>query len=336
MSLKVCGFNFNKIEKSGDEVISEFKEMPLKFISNDFLLKAHSYYEIQIYNDLKKFVINSNLKESINTTIVFTETILNVQLNDEYCFLLHESGKISKYNISTQEFITLDTPLNHNFERLIYISCRFQTLMGVSNSNCVYQLFPEFKLIYKFLKHQRVKKISSGLEHTIILTNNGDVFSFGCGLRGQLGHGDVASQKVPKLIEAISGIKIVDIACGAFHSCLVSSFGDFYSFGWNSCGQLGIRKDTEKEVANKYQQVFSLPQLIDIDDETDAIKNVYCGNKFTLLRTEANRLFSTGSNKFGQLAVGDIIDRNSFIEIPIKDINNETKIFCGYWSITKF
>jgi alpha-tubulin suppressor-like RCC1 family protein len=253
-----------------------------------------------------------------------------VQLTEDFCYLLHENGQISQYTIESRDLRKLNTSFDKTSEQLTQISSRYQALYGVTSTNSIYQLVPDFKMITNFPKHQKVRKLCSGLEHTMALTTNGEVYSFGCGLRGQLGHGDVSSQDTPKLIEAINGIKIVDIACGAFHSCAVSSFGDLYTFGWNSCGQLGMKKAGDG--AQRYQQVFTLPQIIDLEDETDAVKNVYCGHKHTLIRTERNRLFSTGSNKFGQLGVGDTVDRDCFVEIPINGIDNESQISCGYWT----
>lgn len=45
-----------------------------------------------------------------------------------------------------------------------------------------------------------------------------------------MGHGDVNSSEQPTIIEALAGLKIVDIAAGSFHSIAVSSFGDVYRF----------------------------------------------------------------------------------------------------------
>lgn len=58
--------------------------------------------------------------------------------------------------------------------------------------------------------------------------------------RGQLGHGDVQSIDHPEMVEALGGVRIVQIAAGGWHSCALSETGDLYIWGWNESGQLGL------------------------------------------------------------------------------------------------
>ncbi len=206
-------------------------------------------------------------------------------------------------------------------------------MYGASHQ-AVYQILPDMKLIHKFLTHQKIKKISSGLEHVVTLNSNGDVWSFGCGLRGQLGHGDVRSHEQPILVEALAGVKIVDISCGNFHTMVVSSFGDVYSFGWNTNGQLGLKKAAQGTLGNlrqgtKCQQVFTLPQLIDFEEEMSIVR-VYCGNRHTFLRTTSNRLLAAGSNSYGQLGLStEKKEEDTFKEIVVI-IEEIEEIVCGF------
>lgn len=145
------------------------------------------------------------------------------------------------------------------------------------------------------------------------------------------------SHDTPVLIEALAGIKIIDLFCGAFHTAVISSFGDVYSFGWNTNGQLGLKKAQQGtfEKSNgkmKCQQVFTLPQLIELEDESEAIKSVHCGHKHTILRTESSRLFTAGLNNYGQLGLScNKKDFDKFTEIPIK-IDERDEIICGHFS----
>jgi E3 ubiquitin-protein ligase HERC2 len=51
-------------------------------------------------------------------------------------------------------------------------------------------------------------------KHYLALSNEGEVFSWGCGEGGRLGHGDATSKDLPTLITALSGQIIVNISCG--------------------------------------------------------------------------------------------------------------------------
>ena len=77
-----------------------------------------------------------------------------------------------------------------------------------------------------------------GKEHSLLLTEHGQVFSWGGGSRGQLGHGNLVSEEKPKLIMALDGMRIRKIAAGGWHSACISQYDDLYMFGWNESGQL--------------------------------------------------------------------------------------------------
>ena len=84
----------------------------------------------------------------------------------------------------------------------------------------------------------QVTDVVCGKEHSLLLTEHGQVFSWGGGSRGQLGHGNLASEEKPKLIMALDGMRIRKIAAGGWHSACISQYDDLYMFGWNESGQL--------------------------------------------------------------------------------------------------
>lgn len=46
-----------------------------------------------------------------------------------------------------------------------------------------------------------------------------EIYSFGLGSFGQLGHGTEENELKPRLIESLKGINIVQISCGNSHTC---------------------------------------------------------------------------------------------------------------------
>jgi alpha-tubulin suppressor-like RCC1 family protein len=164
--------------------------------------------------------------------------------------------------------------------------------------------------------------------------------------RGQLGHGEIINEETPKLIEALAGIKIIDIGANGWHSAAVSAFGDLYTWGWNSHGQLGIpvfdqkKHSTSSSFRHKNPAVYPLPQLIDFDDEAN-ITSVACGSKHTLVKAETNEIFSCGWNKYGQLGLEGredvkfeflIIESEAFVDKFSKIEGNfeDFHVRCGY------
>lgn len=74
-----------------------------------------------------------------------------------------------------------------------------------------------------------VIQIACGLHHTLCLTQDGTVFTFGSNQYGQLGTGDLLPYTGPVQVKLNS--VIVQIAAGSNHSCLLSSRGVCYTFG---------------------------------------------------------------------------------------------------------
>ncbi len=84
----------------------------------------------------------------------------------------------------------------------------------------------------------RVTDVVCGKEHCLLLTEHGQVFSWGGGSRGQLGHGCLTSEERPRLVQALDGVRATRVEAGGWHSAVVTQFQDLYMFGWNESGQL--------------------------------------------------------------------------------------------------
>ncbi|EWM20781.1 regulator of chromosome condensation -like protein [Nannochloropsis gaditana] len=72
---------------------------------------------------------------------------------------------------------------------------------------------------------QKVKQFACGGEHSAALLNNDEVYTFGAGARGQLGHGDSRNEAYPRLNQTMRATRrvIKDVACG--NNCTVMLVG---------------------------------------------------------------------------------------------------------------
>jgi alpha-tubulin suppressor-like RCC1 family protein len=88
--------------------------------------------------------------------------------------------------------------------------------------------------------------ITAGYHNNLVLTEQGDVWSWGWGAHGQLGTGDMNDRDSPAVIEELSGMGISSLSCGDRHSFAISADGAVLGWGSNEFGQVGIghRGDT--------------------------------------------------------------------------------------------
>ncbi|KAF9983167.1 hypothetical protein BGZ65_002103, partial [Modicella reniformis] len=120
------------------------------------------------------------------------------------------------------------------------------------------------------LKSVKFERLWAGEGHVLALATDGTLYSWGSGRHGQLGHGDLVSEPLPKPIEYLQGIRIVNAACGAAFSVALSEVGDIYTFGLNDHGQLGIGgfSSVSKLGTEEPRRNTAYPQLVDFYDES--------------------------------------------------------------------
>ena len=151
-----------------------------------------------------------------------------------------------------------------------------------------------------------------GLYHTITLSDDGTVYSFGRNNEGELGLGHNQNVPLPTPIPNLP--KINQVSCGWNFTVCVDHEGFIWSFGTNNYGQLGTGNKTNFNVP---QKLLNIPPVL----------SVSCGSHHTLMITNDSNLWSCGRNLYGQLCHGDTKGRL----IPQKtSFSNISKISAGW------
>ena len=90
-------------------------------------------------------------------------------------------------------------------------------------------LYLEPKLVENtLLDGKHVVKVVCGGIHTSALTAEGELFTWGCGSDGRLGHPEyegsnyLYKESAPKLVETFKGTKVVDIVSSYYHMCAIA------------------------------------------------------------------------------------------------------------------
>ncbi|CBZ27895.1 conserved hypothetical protein [Leishmania mexicana MHOM/GT/2001/U1103] len=83
--------------------------------------------------------------------------------------------------------------------------------------------------------------VRAGPWHALAISQKGEVYTWGVGRNGRLGHGTDYSEVKPRLVEGLRSSFVVDASCSNAHSAVLTSTGAVYVFGENTEGQLGLR-----------------------------------------------------------------------------------------------
>ncbi|XP_012885257.1 PREDICTED: probable E3 ubiquitin-protein ligase HERC6 isoform X1 [Dipodomys ordii] len=144
------------------------------------------------------------------------------------------------------------------------------------------------------LETLHIDVVSCGKEHSLAVCHEGKVFAWGAGSEGQLGTGELKEINfTPKRINALAGIKIIQVSCGNFHSLALSEDSQVFSWGKNSEGQLGLGKNALMQ--STPERVRSLEGI--------PVAQVAAGGAHSFALCLSGTCFGWGSNKAGQLAV---------------------------------
>jgi alpha-tubulin suppressor-like RCC1 family protein len=91
-------------------------------------------------------------------------------------------------------------------------------------------------------------QVAAGTFHTIAIGSDGNTYTWGNNIYGQLGTGTTANSPVPVRVLTPRGVTFTQVAAGAYHSAAVASDGNTYTWGNNPYGQLGDGTTTSSSV----------------------------------------------------------------------------------------
>ncbi|KAG5568717.1 hypothetical protein H5410_064271, partial [Solanum commersonii] len=153
------------------------------------------------------------------------------------------------------------------------------------------------KKVCGLMEGLRVSHVSCGPWHTALITSAGRLFTFGDGTF------DRSGCITPREVETFNGLKTLKVACGVWHTAAVVELmsgldsrpsdapsGTLFTWGDGDKGKLGHGDDKPRLAPE------CIAALVD-----KSFSQVACGYAMTVALTTAGRVYTMGSNVYGQL-----------------------------------
>ncbi|GAB0090587.1 uncharacterized protein DMENIID0001_053250 [Sergentomyia squamirostris] len=157
-------------------------------------------------------------------------------------------------------------------------------------------------MLVREFEGRAITKLVAGQYHNAAVAD-GLLYTWGWGVYGQLGHGTIADEPTPRVVEFFRGKKIEQICLGHAHSLVLcrkdnKSGSVLYVFGSNYFGQLGLGHDvnvTEKTSSTE-KNVFT-KSLRPIEFRLDEnIRLIHTKYFCSFAVTDSNKLYIWGSS----------------------------------------
>lgn len=139
-----------------------------------------------------------------------------------------------------------------------------------------------------------VRQIACGSGHTVVLTTEGEVYTWGRGDDGRLGHGDNGWKYVPRIAHSLAGQAIVQVTCGSYHTAAVAVNGDLYTWGGGMYGKLGHGNESGHSTPKRVEGLVGL-----------TVRQIACGSRHTAVITSTGALYTWGDKENGVAGHGD-------------------------------
>ncbi|KAL4707133.1 hypothetical protein ACJJTC_018868 [Scirpophaga incertulas] len=270
---------FLKIDIPNDCDINEFENLCI--VGNDYNITIFNknknilwIKDLQNENDIKK--INLNIEFPLDTSSKkarYENCISKVSVTNNSCLCLTADGRVYQGLPPS----ILDT--NHCVGKVCDITCGYEHFMLLTDTGKVYTWGNGRRLQLghgsldnldtptevEALAGIKITKIRAGGWHCQVLSEFGDLYTWGWNDTGQLGVRQpytkgvlntegLKSYPLPRLVDLVSengeeiDVNIKDMSCGSRHSAILLEDNSVWTTGYNKYGQLGFSPDLHPTV----------------------------------------------------------------------------------------
>ena len=188
------------------------------------------------------------------------------------------------------------------------------------------------KEIPRNISNEQIIEISAGAQHSMILTSKNILYSCGFAKNGSLGYFNSGNELEPtesmiftKISTKPTSKKYSKISCGVNHSgCLLGSTdiliwgkSEFFDFD-------GIKRfNLYNAINSPGTDAMSVSETLNTDNSNNStsfiLTDLQIGENFIVLLSSNGELFSSGSNEFGQLGIGQTPRSRLFEKVKLTE-----------------
>ena len=161
--------------------------------------------------------------------------------------------------------------------------------------------------IVESLLSVEVANVSAGSAHMATTTNDGQVYTWGCGDNGRLALGNDEGQCCPQLVAPHGGHNVATVLCADDCTFFITQGGSLMASGSNRHNKAGLKDkvDTVASTAGSGMMLSAEEAHTMMPVKAPALEGavaaVACGISHTAVLTTSGEVYTFGSNSHGQL-----------------------------------
>ena len=161
------------------------------------------------------------------------------------------------------------------------------------------------------------KQVVCGNGHTILLKNDGSLWSCGFGAYDELGLGSTDKKSTFTKVTTNINNDVKQVVGAAQNTFIIKNDGSLWACGYNGFGNLGV----SYSAGMPFTQVTA-----NINND---VKQIACGQIHTFILKNDGIVWACVQINYGQLGLGDSNQRNTFTQVTT-NISDVKQIACGY------
>ncbi|ETL32515.1 hypothetical protein L916_14922 [Phytophthora nicotianae] len=252
-------------------------------------------------------------------SLVNGQPIVQVACGGEHLLYLTSTGDVYSYGDNEDKKVAAVTIATTASTSPDNESTRLTSTSSFLSPHLVEELALE-----KALHRTTIAMVACGAQHSLAITDAGELYTWGSGEDGRLGHGDMRDRAVPRKVMSLLRESVVSASCGGAHTAVLTAKGTVFTFGRGRNGRLGLGDNKWRDTPHP---IVGFPQ-------GTLTSQVVCGWNFTAALDRQGNIFTWGKTGEGQCGLG-YVDRDQGVPRYVEKLREVAgspvvDVACGY------